>query len=362
KLGESKVNFDLQSHPDEICIRPKLRRNKKPITKLNAKTEGKDNYSNEEESNDSEEGKKEKSSDDEIFLKDKLSGNEIQEKYLSFVKHYINGEFEYKGTRKLNCIPAVSDHQSVCPCIVCGDQSVGMYFGIMVCYSCRTFIVATVQYRSILKCEEQSNCTIYFRKEFCPHCRFKKCLWAGAVVAEVPLRLQKLSKFKQSLTVKKKKQPKRISKCFKEKTSVKPATAGRCGPTMYLTSDTDCNNTDDCDKLIDNSYPVKWSGGQKGNSYPIKLSGVQKNHKFDKLTSISESHIKSESSQVTLCSVIKETISTEIPLKPLSEKNNMEENFHYFKQNSGPISTSDILTDWQRLHKSVQEQFQKLKN
>ncbi|CAG2202055.1 unnamed protein product [Mytilus edulis] len=180
---------------------------------LNAKLEGKDDYSNEEESNDSEEGKKEKSSDDEIFLRDKLSGNEIQEKYLSFVKHYINGEFEYKGTRKLNCIPAVSEHQSVCPCIVCGDQAVGMYFGIMVCYSCRTFIVATVQYRSILKCEAQSNCTIYFRKEFCPHCRFKKCLWAGAVVAEVPLRLQKLSKFKQSLTVKRKKGKTISQKC-----------------------------------------------------------------------------------------------------------------------------------------------------
>ncbi|XP_076071551.1 uncharacterized protein LOC143042931 [Mytilus galloprovincialis] len=398
KLEQNKVNFDVQSSPDELSIRQKLRRNKKHITELNAKLEGKDDYSNEEEPNDSEEGKKDKSSDDEIFLKDKLSGNEIQEKYLSFVKHYINGEFEYKGTRKLDCIPAKPDHQSVCPCIVCGDQSVGMYFGIMVCYSCRTFIVATVQYRSILKCEAQSNCTIYYCKEFCPHCRFKKCLWAGAVVAEVPLRLQKLSKFKQSLTVKRKKQPKRISKRFKEKTSVKPATAGRCGPTMYLTSDTDCNNTDDCDKLVDNSYPIKWSGGQKGNSYPIKsggqkdnsypiksggqkdnsypfkssggqkdnsypikLSGGQKNHiLYEKLTSISS--IKSESSQVTKCSVIKETSNTEVQLKPLSEKNNMEDNFHYFKQSSGPISTSDILTDWQRLHKSVQEQFQKLKN
>ncbi|CAG2202050.1 ISWI [Mytilus edulis] len=140
------------------------------------------------------------------------SGGE-EEKYLSFVKYYINGEFEYKGTRKLNCIPAVSDHQSVCPCIVCGDQAVGMYFGIMVCYRGST-------------------------------------------------QTSKLSKFKQSLTVKKKKEP----------------------------SD------------------------------------------------------------------------TEIPLKPLSEIYNMEDNFHYLKkQNSGPISTSDILTDWQRLHKSVQEQFQKLK-
>ncbi|CAC5426154.1 SMARCA5 [Mytilus coruscus] len=336
KVGENKVNFDLQSHPDEICSGHKLRRNKKRITELNAKLV--------DESNESEDGKVEKSSDDEIFLKDKLSGNEIQEKYLSFVKHYINGEFEYKGTRKLNCIPAVSDHQSVCPCIVCGDQAVGMYFGIMVCYSCRTFIVATVQYRSILKCEAQSNCTIYFCKEFCPHCRFKKCLWAGAVVAEVPLRLQKLSQFKQSLTVKRKKLPKRTSKPIKVKTCVKPATATRRAPTMYLTSDTDCDNKDDCDKLVDSSYPIKLSGGQK-------------NHRSEKLTSIS--HIKSESSKVTLCSGIKET---EIPLKPLSENNNMEENFHYFKQNSGPISTSDILTDWQRLHKSVQEQFQKLKN
>ncbi|XP_076071439.1 uncharacterized protein LOC143042846 isoform X2 [Mytilus galloprovincialis] len=438
KVEQNKVNFDLQSCPNELSIRHKLQRNKKYTTELNAKVEGKDNYSNEEESNESEDEKKNKSSDDEIFLKDKLSGSEIQEKYLSFVKHYINGEFEYKGTRKLNCIPAVSDHQSVCPCIVCGDQSVGMYFGIMVCYSCRTFIVATVQYRSILKCEEQSNCTIYFRKEICPHCRFKKCLWAGAVVAEVPLRLQKLSKFKQSLTVKKKKQPKRNTKRIKMKTCVKPATATRQTPTMYLTSGTDCDNKDDCDKLVGNSYPIKssvemkdnpypikssggqkdnsypiklsggqihhscpikssggqkdnsypikssggqkdnyyaiklsggqkansypikLSGGQKGNSHPIKSSGGQKNHINEKLTSISS--IKSESSQVTLCSVIKETISTEIQLKPLSENHNMEDNFHYFKQNSRPISTSDILTDWQRLHKSVQEQFQKLKN
>ncbi|XP_052077309.1 uncharacterized protein LOC127715311 isoform X2 [Mytilus californianus] len=350
KLGENKVNFDLQSRPDENCIRHKLRRHKKPISELNAKIEGKDNYSNEEESNESEDGKKDKSSDDEIFLKDKLSGNEIHEKYLSFVKHYINGEFEYKGTRKLNCIPAVSDHQSVCPCIVCGDQAVGMYFGIMVCYSCRTFIVATVQYRSILKCDAQSNCTIYFRKEICPHCRFKKCLWAGAVVAEVPLRLQKLRQFKQSLTVKRKKQPKRNSERIKMKTCIKPATATKPAPTMYLTSDTDCDNKDDCDKLVDNSYPIKSSGGQKNH------------RRSEKLTTISDSRIKSESSKVTLCSGIKETSSTEIPLKPLSENNNMEENFHYFKQNPGPISTSDILTDWQRLHKSVQEQFQKLKN
>ncbi|XP_063413132.1 uncharacterized protein LOC134695698 isoform X2 [Mytilus trossulus] len=372
-LGQKKVDFELQSCPDELSIRHKLRRNKKHKSELNAKVERKDEYSNEEESNESEDEKKEKSSDNEIFIKDKLSTNEIQEKYLSFVKHYINGEFEYKGTRKLNCIPAVNDHQSVCPCIVCGDQAVGMYFGIMVCYSCRTFIVATVQYRSILKCEAHSNCTIYYREEFCPHCRFKKCLWAGAVVAEVPLRLQKLSKFKQSLTVKKKKQPKRISKCFKEKTCVKVATDTRCAPTMYLTSDTDCDNKDDCDKLVDNSDPIKLSGGQKDNSYPIKSSGVQKDNsypnkssggqkkiKFEKLTKIS--CIKSESSTTTTCSGIKETSGTEIQLKPLSENNNMAENFHYFKQNSGPISTSDILTDWQRLHKSVQEQFQKLKN
>ncbi|VDH94780.1 Hypothetical predicted protein [Mytilus galloprovincialis] len=281
KLGQNQVNIDLQLHPDELSIRQKLRRNNKHITELNAKNEGNDNYSNEEESNESEDEKKNKSSDDEIFLKDKLSGSEIQEKYLSFVKHYINGEFEYKGTRKLNCIPAVSDHQSVCPCIVCGDQSVGMYFGIMVCYSCRTFIVATVQYRSILKCEEQSNCTIYFRKEICPHCRFKKCLWAGAVVAEVPLRLQKLSKFKQSLTVKKKKQPKRNTKRIKMKTCVKPATATRHAPTMYLTSDTECDIIDDCDTLVDNSYPIKLSvGQQKDNSYPIKLSVGQKDNSY----------------------------------------------------------------------------------
>ncbi|CAC5355541.1 NR6AN [Mytilus coruscus] len=370
KLGQNKVNFDLQSHPDELSIRHKLRRNKKHISELNAKVEVKDNYSSEEESNESEDGKKEKSSDDEIFLKDKLSGNEIHEKYLSFVKHYINGEFEYKGTRKLNCKPAKHDHQSVCPCIVCGDQAVGMYFGIMVCYSCRTFIVATVQHRSILKCDAQSNCTIYFRKEICTHCRFKKCLWAGAVVAEVPLRLQKLSQFKQTLTVKRKKQSKRTSKRIKERLCGKPATATRCAPTMYFTSDldvdtscdnkndcgkpaaatkcastmhftcdidvnTDCQNKDECDKLVDSSYPIKSSGGQKN-------------------------YRKSE--ELTLCSGFKETCGTEIPLKPLSEKNNMEENFHYFKQNSGPLSTSDILTDWQRLHKSVQEQFQKLKN
>ncbi|XP_071127601.1 uncharacterized protein [Mytilus edulis] len=429
KVEHNKVNFDLQSCSNELSIRHKLRKNKKHITVLNAKLGGKDDYSNEEEPNDSEEGKKEKSSDDEIFLKDKLSGNEIQEKYLSFVKHYINGEFEYKGTRKLDCIPAKPDHQSVCPCIVCGDQSVGMYFGIMVCYSCRTFIVATVQYRSVLNCEAQSNCTIHFRKEFCPHCRFKKCLWAGAVVAEVPLRLQKLSQFKRSLAVKSKRQPNRNSKRVKMKTFMKPDTDTRCASTMYLTSDTDCDNKVDCDKLVDNYYPIKssggqqkdnsypiklsvgqkdnsypikssvrqkdnsypiklsggqkdnsypikssrgqkdnsypnkLSGGQKDNSYPIKLSGGHKNHRrSEKLTSISESHIESESLKVTLCSGIKETSDTEIPLKSLLANNNMEENFHYFKQNSRPISTSDILTDWQRLHKSVQEQFQKLKN
>ncbi|CAG2202056.1 unnamed protein product [Mytilus edulis] len=206
------------------------------------------------------------------------------------------------------------------------------------------------------------------------------------------------------------------------KTCVKPASTSRRAPTMYLTSDTDCDIKDDCDRFVDNSYPIKLSvgqkdnsnpiksggqkdnsypiksggqkdnfypiksgrqkdnsypiklsggqkdnsypikssGGQKDNSYPIKLSGGQKNHINEKLTSISS--IKSESSQVTLCSVIKETSGTEVQLKPLSKKHNMEENFHYFKQNSGPISTSDILTDWQRLHKSVQEQFQKLKN
>ncbi|CAC5426165.1 unnamed protein product [Mytilus coruscus] len=108
---------------------------KKPI-------DGLDNKGKQHNAND---GKKEMVS---IIKKKCFKDQDVWTKFLSFVDHYIQGEFKYSGT-----FPSVTDKENhqpdTCPhpCSVCGNKSIGAFFGTIICQSCNTFFVNAVQNR-----------------------------------------------------------------------------------------------------------------------------------------------------------------------------------------------------------------------
>ncbi|XP_052078522.1 chromatin-remodeling complex ATPase chain isw-1-like isoform X2 [Mytilus californianus] len=159
---------------------------KKPINGL-------DNKGKQHNTND---GKEEMVS---IIKKKCFKDQDVWTKFLSFVDHYIQGEFKYSGT-----FPSVTDKENhqpdTCPhpCSVCGNKSIGAFFGTIVCQSCNTFFVNAVQDRRQYICNKQKKCNINFFGNLCVFCRFKKCLQVGMVVADVSIPGEKLEIFRYS--------------------------------------------------------------------------------------------------------------------------------------------------------------------
>ncbi|VDI14805.1 Hypothetical predicted protein [Mytilus galloprovincialis] len=134
-----------------------------------------------------------------IIKKKCFQDQDVWTKFLSFVDHYIQGEFKYTGT-----FPSVTDkenHQPDTgphPCRVCGDKSNGAFYGTVVCHSCNTFFVNAVQNRRQYTCYKQKMCNMNALGSLCVFCRFKKCLRVGMVVADVSIPGEKLEIFRYS--------------------------------------------------------------------------------------------------------------------------------------------------------------------
>lgn len=70
-----------------------------------------------------------------IIKKKCFNDQDVWTKFLSFVDHYIQGEFKYTGT-----FPSVTDKENhqpdtgFHPCRVCGDKSIGTFYGTVVCH------------------------------------------------------------------------------------------------------------------------------------------------------------------------------------------------------------------------------------
>ncbi|CAG2205158.1 ISWI [Mytilus edulis] len=134
-----------------------------------------------------------------IIKKKCFQDQDVWTKFLSFVDHYIQGEFKYSGTfpsvtDKENHQPDTGSH----PCRVCGDKSIGAFYGTVVCHSCNTFFVNAVQNRRQYTCYKQKMCDMNSLGNLCVFCRFKKCLRVGMVVADVSIPGEKLEIFRYS--------------------------------------------------------------------------------------------------------------------------------------------------------------------
>ncbi|XP_063414709.1 SWI/SNF-related matrix-associated actin-dependent regulator of chromatin subfamily A member 5-like [Mytilus trossulus] len=134
-----------------------------------------------------------------IIKKKCFQDQDVWTKFLSFVDHYIQGEFKYSGT-----FPSVTDKENhqpdtgFHPCRVCGDKSIGTFYGTVVCHSCNTFFVNAVQNRRQYTCNKQKMCDMNSLGILCVFCRFKKCLRVGMVVADVSIPGEKLEIFRYS--------------------------------------------------------------------------------------------------------------------------------------------------------------------
>ncbi|XP_060083347.1 uncharacterized protein LOC132562615 [Ylistrum balloti] len=120
----------------------------------------------------------------------------------SFIEHYTNGKFVYKGILKKGdgqtsandpvpmatvpqaCADEEDEEQLVCA--ICNDRATGLHYGIITCEGCKGFFKRTVQNKRVYVCVGNGNCEINkLQRNRCQFCRFQKCLRMGMVLAAV---------------------------------------------------------------------------------------------------------------------------------------------------------------------------------
>uniref|UniRef100_A0A5S6R3V0 Nuclear receptor domain-containing protein n=1 Tax=Trichuris muris TaxID=70415 RepID=A0A5S6R3V0_TRIMR len=82
------------------------------------------------------------------------------------------------------CLPAVQDPMA---CIICGDKSSGLHYGIYTCEGCKGFFKRTVQNKRVYRCVVgDGKCTVTKeQRNRCQYCRFQKCLRKGMILEAV---------------------------------------------------------------------------------------------------------------------------------------------------------------------------------
>uniref|UniRef100_A0A0K0FKK0 Transcription factor HNF-4 homolog (inferred by orthology to a D. melanogaster protein) n=1 Tax=Strongyloides venezuelensis TaxID=75913 RepID=A0A0K0FKK0_STRVS len=80
-------------------------------------------------------------------------------------------------------------------CLVCGDSSSGIHYGIISCNGCKTFFRRVVIENRTYSCQNDGKCIIdKSMRCACRHCRFKKCLDLGMDRSELNIERRRKRK------------------------------------------------------------------------------------------------------------------------------------------------------------------------
>ena len=67
-------------------------------------------------------------------------------------------------------------------CLVCGDPSSGVHYGLISCEGCKGFFKRSMSNKIVYECQMKQCCEITVQnRKSCKYCRLKKCLDLGMV-------------------------------------------------------------------------------------------------------------------------------------------------------------------------------------